>query len=57
MDFARSQKLIAVNPTDGCALPKLEHQEMKTIPVEQLASFLREAAKTMNSVLSGAFRP
>ncbi len=43
MDFARSQKLIAVNPTEGCALPKLEHQEMKTLPVEQLASFLREA--------------
>jgi len=43
MDFARSQKLIAVNPADGCALPKLEHQEMQTIPVEQLASFLREA--------------
>ena len=43
MDFARNQKLIAINPTDGCALPKLEHQEMKTIPVEQLASFLREA--------------
>ena len=43
MDFAKIQKLISVNPTDGCALPKLEHQEMKTIPVEQLASFLREA--------------
>lgn len=43
MDFAKSQKLIAVNPTDGCALPKLEHREMKTLPVEQLASFLREA--------------
>ena len=25
MDFARSQKLIAVNPADGCALPKQEH--------------------------------
>ena len=46
MDFARSQKLIAVNPTDGCALPKLEHREMKTLPVEQLASFLRKAKES-----------
>jgi len=46
MDFARSQKLIAFNPTDGCALPKLEHQEMKTIPAEQLTSFLREAKES-----------
>ena len=43
MEFAKSQKLIAANPTDGCALPKLEHREMKTLPAEQLASFLREA--------------
>jgi len=46
MDFAKSQKLIAVNPTDGCALPKLVHQEMKTIPAEQLTSFLREAKES-----------
>ena len=43
MEFAKSQKLIAANPTDGCALPKLEHREMKTLTVEQLTSFLREA--------------
>ena len=42
MDFAKDQKLISSNPTDGCALPKLEHKEMKTLPVEQLTSFLRE---------------
>ncbi len=46
MDFAKDQKLIASNPTNGCALPKLEHREMKTLPVEQLASFLREAKET-----------
>ena len=46
MDFAIDQKLIADNPTDGCALPKLEHREMKTLPAEQLASFLREAKKS-----------
>ena len=43
MKLAKEQKLIATNPTDGCALPKVEHKEMKTLPVEQLASFLREA--------------
>ena len=31
MDFAIDQKLITTNPTNGCALPKLEHREMKTI--------------------------
>ena len=43
MKLAKEQKLIATAPTDGCALPKVEHREMKTLPVEQLASFLREA--------------
>ena len=46
MDFAKDQKLIRSNPTDGCALPKLEHKEMKTLPVEQLTSFLREAKES-----------
>ena len=46
MDFAIAQKLILTNPTDGCALPKLEHREMKTLPAEQLASFLQEARES-----------
>lgn len=46
MDFAKDQKLISSNPTDGCALPKLEHKEMKALPVEQLTSFLREAKES-----------
>ena len=46
MEFAIEQKLIAANPTDGCALPKLEHREMKTLPTEQLASFLHEAKES-----------
>ncbi len=29
MDFAIDQKLITTNPTNGCALPKPEHREMK----------------------------
>ncbi|WP_273482162.1 site-specific integrase [Dysosmobacter welbionis] len=43
MKLAKEQKIIAADPTEGCALPKPEHQEMKTLPVEQLTSFLREA--------------
>ena len=43
MKLAKEQRLIATDPTEGCALPKLEHKEMQALPVEQLASFLREA--------------
>ena len=43
MKLAQEQKLIASNPAEGCALPRMGYQEMKTLPVEQLHSFLREA--------------
>ncbi len=43
LDLAKEQKLISTNPTDSCALPKVEHKEMQTIPAEDLAKFLREA--------------
>ena len=43
MDLAVAQKIILTNPTDACELPKLEHQEMQTIPAEQLQAFLSEA--------------
>ena len=43
MKLAKEQKIIANDPTEGCALPRLEHREMQTMPAEQLASFLREA--------------
>ena len=43
LKLAVEQRLIARNPADGCALPKAERKEMQTLPVEQLASFLREA--------------
>ena len=46
LDFAIAQKLIPGNPAEGCALPKLEHQEMKTLPAEQLQAFLREARES-----------
>ena len=46
MKLAKEQRLIAADPTEGCALPKLKRKEMKTLPIEQLASFLREAKES-----------
>ena len=46
LTFAKEQKLIISNPTDGCALPKLEHREMQTLTAEQLTAFLREAKES-----------
>ena len=31
------------NPTQGCALPKVEHKEMKTLTADQLSAFFQEA--------------
>ena len=46
LNLAKEQKLIYSNPAEACALPKVEYREMKTLPVEQLTSFLREAKET-----------
>ena len=46
MKLAKEQKIIAIDPIEGCALPTLEHREMKTLPIEQLTSFLREAKES-----------
>ena len=46
MDLAVAQKIIPANPTNACELPKVEHQEMQTIPAEQLQAFLDEAKAT-----------
>ena len=37
---------IPTNPTNACALPKIERQERQTIPAEQLQAFLQEAKAT-----------
>lgn len=34
LNLAKEQKLIYSNPAEACALPKVEHREMKTLPVE-----------------------
>lgn len=46
LKLAQEQRIILTNPAEGCALPKVEHREMNTLPVEQLASFLREAKES-----------
>ena len=46
LTLAKEQKLLSSNPADACALPRVEHREMRTLPVEQLTSFLREAKET-----------
>ena len=40
------ERLLAVNPTKGCRLPKKERTEMKVLPPEKLADFFREAGDT-----------
>ena len=42
-NLAMEQKLVNKNPTQGCALPKVEHKEMKTLTADQLSAFFREA--------------
>ena len=46
MKLAKEQKIIATDPTEGCALPKLEHREMQPLSTEQLTSLLREAKES-----------
>ena len=42
-NLAIEQKLVGRNPTQGCALPKVEHKEMKTLTADQLSAFFQEA--------------
>ena len=46
LKLAQEQRIILTNPAEGCALPKVEHREMKTLPAEPLQSFLREARES-----------
>ena len=42
-NLAMEQKLVTRNPTQGCALPKVEHKEMRTLTSDQLSAFFQEA--------------
>ena len=46
LKLAQEQRLILTNPAEGCALPRVEYQEMKTLTTVQLASFFREARES-----------
>ena len=46
LKLAQEQRLILANPAEGCALPRVEHQEMKTLTTVQLTSFFREARES-----------
>ena len=46
LQLAIHQKLIAHNPAEGCALPRVERNEMKTLTADQLSAFLQEAKNT-----------
>ena len=43
LDQAVKERLISINPADGCKLPKLEKKEMKVLLPEQIGAYLREA--------------
>ena len=46
MDKAVTEKLISDNPVKYCVLPKQEHEEMKTLPLDKLNLFFEEAKKS-----------
>lgn len=43
LDQAVQERLISINPTNGCRIPKLEKKEMKVIPPEQIGAYLNAA--------------
>ena len=43
---AVEQRIIAMNPTKGCALPKLEKKEIKILPLDCLNTFFEEAKRS-----------
>ena len=44
-NLAMEQKLVTRNPTQGCALPKVEHKEMKTLTPTGAGSGNRQTAR------------
>ena len=46
LNCAVEQRMIPLNPTKGCVLPKLERKEMKILPPENLGTFFEEARRS-----------
>ena len=49
LDRAVKERLLIRNPTDSCVVPKVQHQEMKTLQPEDLKAYL-DAAERRNSL-------
>ena len=45
LEQAVAERLILVNPSKGCKLPKLEKKEMKILPQEKIGVYLAEAER------------
>ena len=45
LDQAVAERLILVNPAQGCKLPKLEKKEMRILPQEKISMYLAEAER------------
>ncbi len=46
LDKAVAEKLIAENPAKGCKLPKADHSEMQTLPLDKVDQFFAEAKRS-----------
>ena len=49
LDRAVKERLLIRNPDDGCVVPKVQHQEMKTLRPENLKAYL-DAAERRNAL-------
>ena len=49
LDRAVKERLLIRNPADGCVVPKVQHQEMKTLQPEDLRAYL-DAAERRNAL-------
>ena len=49
LDRAVTERLLIRNPADGCVVPKVQHQEMKTLQPEDLKAYL-DAAERRNAL-------
>ena len=49
LDRAVKERLLIRNPADGCVVPKVQHQEMKTLQPENLKAYL-DAAERRNAL-------
>lgn len=49
LDRAVKERLLIRNPADNCVVPKVQHQEMKTLQPEDLKAYL-DATERQNTL-------